>query len=247
MNLLSCYDDRRFKRGCTRFQAGVARPGLGLLGFDGKGKEIEVAFTIVIDGPNFINMLHNLGKSKEEILNSFSFEDLRGAIQKELRKRGLYSHPFLHAEFIYSNKERIGDFVDNKDQQIEDKKLLIDKIGNSDGFTPKEIPLTEGKQKEKGVDIAVFAKMMDVMLNSLIVSDPQHIVLVASDKDYVPALQLLRRVGIHTIVIGPKQYVDRKDKTEKEYPKELIYESYLFIDLREILEKMEEPLGVDSK
>lgn len=200
-----------------------------------------MAFTIVIDGPNFINMLHNLGKDKEEILDAFSFEVFRDMIQRELRRRGLYSHPFLHAEFIYSNKPRIGDFTEDK------KKLLINKIGNSDGFTPKKIPLTEGKQKEKGVDIAVFAKMMDVMLNSLTVRDPQHVVLIASDKDYVPALQLLRRVGIHTIVIGPKQYVDRKDKETKEYPKELIYESYLFIDLKEILKEMEKALGDESK
>lgn len=200
-----------------------------------------MAFTLVIDGPNFINMLHNLGKDQEEILYSFSFEVFRDVIQRVLKRRGLYSHPFLHAEFIYSNKPRIGDFTNDK------KETLIDKIGNSDGFTPKEISLTGEKQQEKGVDIAVFAKMMDVMLNSLTVRDPQHVVLIASDKDYVPALQLLRRVGIHTMVVGPKKYVDRRDKKTKEYPKELIYESYIFLDLKEVLDEMEEALRSDSK
>ena len=164
-----------------------------------------MAFTVVIDGPNFINMLHDLGKSKEDILkDSFSFEKLTNVIQRQLKLKGLYSHPFLHAEFIYSNKNRIGNFVNDE------KKLLINKIGNSDGFSPREIQLTEEKQKEKGVDIAVFAKMMDVMLNNLLPSDTQHVVLIARDKDYVPALILLRRVGIQTAVVGPKQWVDQK-------------------------------------
>jgi len=193
-----------------------------------------VAFTIVIDGPNFINMLHDLDKSKDDILaDSFSFENLRSAIQRRLKLKGLYSHPFLHAEFIYSNKNRIGNFINYE------KILLVNKIGNSDGFSPREIQLTEEKQKEKGVDIAVFAKMMDVMLNNLLQNDTQHVVLIARDKDYVPALQLLRRVGIHTIVVGPKQWVDQKDNKTKDFPKELIYESYLFIDLKEILIEME--------
>lgn len=193
-----------------------------------------MAFTIVIDGPNFINMLHDLDKSKDDILaDSFSFENLRSAIQRRLKLKGLYSHPFLHAEFIYSNKNRIGNFINYE------KILLVNKIGNSDGFSPREIQLTEEKQKEKGVDIAVFAKMMDVMLNNLLQNDTQHVVLIARDKDYVPALQLLRRVGIHTIVVGPKQWVDQKDNKTKDFPKELIYESYLFIDLKEILIEME--------
>lgn len=193
-----------------------------------------MAFTIVIDGPNFINMLHDLDKSKDDILaDSFSFENLRSAIQRRLKLKGLYSHPFLHAEFIYSNKNRIGNFINYE------KILFVNKIGNSDGFSPREIQLTEEKQKEKGVDIAVFAKMMDVMLNNLLQNDTQHVVLIARDKDYVPALQLLRRVGIHTIVVGPKQWVDQKDNKTKDFPKELIYESYLFIDLKEILIEME--------
>jgi uncharacterized LabA/DUF88 family protein len=63
--------------------------------------------------------------------------------------------------------------------------------------------------------------------------DPwRYVVLISSDSDYVPAIRLLSRMGTHTIVAGFRKLKD------KEYPIELINESYLFIEMSEIIDIM---------
>ena len=61
---------------------------------------------------------------------------------------------------------------------------------------------------------------------------PHHIVLFASDTDYVPALRLLAEQGTHVIIVGFKN-------TTPPLSIGLINESYLSLDLGELLEQME--------
>ena len=178
-------------------------------------------FTIVIDGPNFINELHRHNKSKDYILNTLSLPILQGLIQSRLRDEGLHSHPFLRTEFICSNKEQIGSFSGNE------RKELLNKLRRQKGVSVRVIELSSNESEEKGVDMSVFATLLEM-------GNPTFdVVLVTRDRDYVPAIRALTKRGIHTVVIG---------FDDEQFPIELINESYLFIDMHELLEEMEETL-----
>lgn len=181
-----------------------------------------MAFTIIVDGPNFINQLQRLGKDKEYILNKFSFPSFQALIQQKLHDNGLAGTPFLRTEFICSNKRRIGDFKDSERDE------LINKLKYERGVTVVEVQLSSNKadEPEKGVDITVFSRMLEM-------SDGgpwKHVVLVSADRDFVPALESLRKKGIHTILVGLK--------TQNSLI-ELANESYLFLDLEQLLFEME--------
>lgn len=181
----------------------------------------NMPFTIIVDGPNFINDLHRHSKDKDYIMNTLSFPILQGLIQQRLRKEGLHSHPFLHTEFICSNKPQIGNFSGDE------RSKLLHKLGRQKGVSIREIPLSSEEGQEKGVDIFVFARMLEMGKRSY------DIVLIARDKDYVPALEELTKRCVHTIVVG---------FDDGQYPEELINESYLFIDMNNLLGKMEEQI-----
>jgi len=175
-------------------------------------------FIIVIDGPNFINELHRHGKDKEYIMNKLSLPNLQAVIQEKLRENGLYSHPFLHTEFVCSNKPQIGEFKGRE------RTRLLKKLMSERGVSVRKVELSSKGEQEKGVDITVFATMLE--RGGLLT----HIVLIGADRDYVPALNALTKRNIHTIVAGFKdgKFVDL-----------LINESYLFLDLKELLAEME--------
>ncbi len=67
-----------------------------------------MAFSIVVDGHNFINDLERFGKEKDYILEQLSFPTLHSIIQNKLRSEGLYSHPFIRTEFVCSDRGPIG-------------------------------------------------------------------------------------------------------------------------------------------
>jgi len=174
-------------------------------------------FVIVIDGPNFVNELHRHGKGKEYIMEKLSFPVLQSLIQRELQRHGLYSHPFFHTEFICSNLKRLGDF------EGEERDRLLNKISRSTGASVREVRLSSRGDKEKGVDMTVFATMLE---RGGIYT---HVVLIGADKDYVPALNALTKKNINTIVVG----------FEDKSPAQLINEIYLFLDMGKLLKEME--------
>lgn len=176
-------------------------------------------FMIVIDGPNFINQLHRLGRDKEYIMKTLSFPFFHGVIQQKLAENGLYSHPFLHTEFICSNLTKIGQF------KGEEREKLLAKMRRQTGVSVRIVNLSRRKEDrgEKGVDMTVFSTMIE---RGGILT---HVVLLGGDKDYVPALNALTKRNIHTVVVG----ID-DGKSE-----ELINECYLFLNLEEVLHEME--------
>ena len=179
-----------------------------------------MGFAIIVDTPNFINDLVEHSYDKDDIIKFLSFPILQGLIQKRLRDNGLSSHPFLCAELIYSNQNKLGPFVDSE------RLDLIDKLSRQMGVTTIEVRLSKSGKDEKGVDMMVFVRMLEYGL----ISRPYlyHNVLIGSDRDYVPAMQLLRELGIHTILLG---FMDK-------CPNEQINESYLFINLKELIDDM---------
>jgi len=183
--------------------------------------------TIIVDGPNFINALHREGKDIDYILNTLSFSTLHGLIQNRLNRSGLVGHPFLHTYFICSDKKQIGPFKN------EDRAKIIDKIKKELGVSVVEIKQSETSGgPEKEVDMQVFIHMLEMGPLSLNPSEWKHICLISADKDYVPAVKILSKLGTHTVVVG-----FNTDKTK--FPIELINESYLFIELSDLLKEME--------
>lgn len=187
-----------------------------------------MAFSIIVDGHNFINDLDRTGKNKDYIMFQLSFPHLHDVIQNRLKLEGLYSHPFIHTEFICSNHGQIGPF------KGKDRDRLIRKLKNEKGVTIREVPQLTGKQK--GVDFTVFIRMMTLAKSP---AQPHEVVLFASDTDYVPALKLMAEQGIHVVMVGFKSGATSLNE-------ELINESYLSLDLHELLEEMESKIKKDD-
>jgi len=193
-------------------------------------------FAIIIDGPNFINDLNRyfqeeVTRTKYYIMNRLSFPIIHGLIQKELKEKGLYSHPFLGTEFICANKSQIGPF------RGQERTDLLSKLKREIGVKVREVALSPKEGGEKGVDMTVFVRMLHLGRTTPVT----HVVLFASDKDYIPALEELRDLGIHTIVVGFKTMSVKG--TEINYSEELINESYLYINLKDILDRMDERIN----
>jgi hypothetical protein len=186
-----------------------------------------MGFVIVVDGPNFVNDLHRFGKDVDYILNTFSFHTIHGIIQRQLNIQGLRGHPFVHTYFVCADRGKLGKF--NNDQKMQ----FLEKLSNEQGVTVDKI-IQSHKRGEQQVDMSVFIRMLTMGPFSTPQHDPwRHIVLIASDSDYVPAIRMLSSMGTHTITVGFREL------GEKRFPQELINESFLFLELNEILIQME--------
>ncbi|MBN2287110.1 MAG: NYN domain-containing protein [Tissierellales bacterium] len=180
-----------------------------------------MAFSIVVDGHNFINDLNRQNMGKDYVLNILSFPVLHAIIQNRLKSEGLYSHPFIHTEFICSDHGEIGPF------KGDERKELVKKLRNEKGVTILEVP--HHTKKQKGVDLTVFIRMMTLARSPM---QPHEIVLFSSDTDYVPAIRLLSEQGIHVVIVGFKTGSCSLNEG-------LVNESYLSLDLGELLKDME--------
>jgi uncharacterized LabA/DUF88 family protein len=180
-----------------------------------------MAFSIVIDGHNFINDLNRHGKEKDYVLNKLSFPFLQTVVQRRLTSEGLYGHPFIRTEFICSDKGEIGPF------KGDERKQLLKKLQNEKGVTVLEV--SHHTKKQKGVDLTVFIRMMTLAQSR---QQPHAIVLFSSDTDFVPAIRLIAEQGIHVVIVGFKTDPNPLNG-------DLINESYLSLDLGELLEQME--------
>lgn len=183
-------------------------------------------FCIIIDGPNFINRLLEHGVSKEYILNVFSLFKFAENIKGILKTKGLEFQLFPGIDFYCSKKN-----LSQLNQQETDK--LLDKFRKETGVTVHQISLKTDK-KEKGVDSSVITRMFEVQ------KFYETVVLVASDKDYVPAIEVLRTWGEYVITVG---------YSDKTHPTELINFSYLFLDIDDIFAyaKKKKPHVVKNK
>jgi hypothetical protein len=193
-----------------------------------------MGFVMIVDGPNLINDLHGSGKGMNYILETLSFPKIHSIIQRNLNIQGLRGHPFVNTYFVCSDRGRIGEF------KGEDRQRLLQKLKNEKGVTVDEIKQSHGKGREEQVDMSVFIRMLEMGPLSFPRNDPwRHVVLVASDSDYVPAIRLLSKMGTHTIVVGFREIKNDRTGETKKYPIELINESHLYLEMSEILSEME--------
>ena len=187
-------------------------------------------FSIIVDGHNLINDLKRNGKDTDYIKNTLSFPILANMIQRKLKENGLASHPYICTEFICSARGNIGDF---KSQERED---ILNKLRKERGVTVKTVEQhvqtkDENRERTKGDDMTVFVRLLQMGNPATL----RHVVLVASDTDYVPALQVLREYGIHTILVA-------FEKGKNPINTEMINQSYLFLDLEQLLTEMEDTI-----
>ena len=119
-----------------------------------------MAFSIIVDGHNFINDLSRNGKGKEYVLQQLSFPILHDIIQERMKSAGLYSHPFIHTEFICSDRGQVGDSFKSDSERRE----LLSKLKNEMGVTVREV--IQHTTRQKGVDLTVFIRMMTLLVYS---------------------------------------------------------------------------------
>lgn len=167
-------------------------------------------FCVIVDGTNFINRLFDMGRDKCFILNELSFPKIAESIQQLLVENGL---PALYngTDFYCSNK-KISNLTKSETDQ------LLNKLRYERGVTVEQVGIiTDGK--EKALDTSIIIRMFEVM-------DYYDImVLLASDRDYIPAFELLRKNGKYVITVGCRE----------NHPVELINKSYLFLEIDNIL------------
>ena len=137
-----------------------------------------MAFSIVVDGHNFVNDVERSGRTKDYVLRQLSFPILHAIIQEKLKIEGLYSHPFIHTEFVCSDRGKIGTL------NGAERDRFIGKLKHEKGVTVVEVP--QHTTKQKGVDFTVFIRMITLAKSP---AQPHEIVLFASDTDYIEMVQ----------------------------------------------------------
>ena len=187
-----------------------------------------MGFALIVDGPNFINDLNRYGKDFTYLMSTFSFPLLHMSIQRRLNIHGLRGHPFIHTYFVCADRGKLGKLDYNQ------RNMFLEKLKKEQGVTVDEIKQSKKSGQEEQVDMSVFIRMLEMGPLSALHDDTwRHIVLISSDSDYVPAIRLLSKMGTHTVTVGFQKL------PEKEYPVEMINESYLFLELSELLSEME--------
>ncbi len=187
----------------------------------------DISFTIIIDGPNFLNSLTRHGKDRDYLM-AFCFPTFRRTIQARLKELGLSHRTFKGTEFVCSNKKQLGPFTGR------DRPRFLDKLKREQGVSVTVVGLsTPTSGQEKGVDTTVITKMFEASEN---LGRQCEIILVASDRDYIPPTQVLRRWGCHIINVAFDDAFHSADQ---------INESFMFFDLKGILKQMD--AGDDRK
>lgn len=177
-----------------------------------------MAYSVIIDGPNFISRLIDNGLDKDFIaekfsLNNFLVEEIRIALKKEFG-----ADSALGLEFFYSQK--IPGPTKNKMTNNQWLKF-IERESKENAVYLRKVEIDS--DKEKGVDIAVAVRLIEVAEKCTVVC------LVSSDKDFLPALEYLKNKGTYICTAG----------ASKLHPIELKNVSYFFIDITHYLEKIQ--------
>lgn len=184
---------------------------------------MTIAFIVIIDGPNFLNSLLRHDRDPAYVMD-FSFPTFRRTLQAMLEELGLSHHPFMGTEFVCSNKHQLGPFKDSQ------RNYFVRKLKREQGISVTEVNLSSPNEggREKGVDTTVMVKMFEAALN---LGPECEILLVASDRDYIPPTRVLRRRGFHVINVA---------FDDEHHSEDQINESFMFLDMAQVLKRMEE-------
>ncbi|OAQ20034.1 NYN domain-containing protein [Thermosulfurimonas dismutans] len=168
---------------------------------------------IIVDGPNYINRVIELGIKPNHIARQLSLESLREIINKKL------------ADFDVKEKAEIVEFVCSKkkfgprSQRFSEKEqeLLLKRLKAEIGVYVDIVDLPGSS--EKGVDTTISSKIEDYA------KEVEILILLSSDRDFVPILKKLRgKVKVFLVSL------------KNDYPIELRNEAYatIFLDYRDL-------------
>lgn len=166
---------------------------------------------MIIDGPNYINRVIELGIDPIHISRQLSLEGLREVVNAKLKQYESLSGTSESVELICSKKR----FGPQKSKFSGDEQsLLIDRFRAEIGVYVDVVEIPGSS--EKGIDMTVSGKMEDYA------KDADAMVLVSADRDFIPVLRKLRhKVKILLIAL------------HEGYPIELQNEGYATIFLHE--------------
>ncbi len=171
----------------------------------------RLKFPIVIDGPNFINRILDMKIDKDLIAKQLSLNGFRTRIKELLNEQSIESDLSL-IEFVCS-KKMFGAGKQKFSQKERD--LLLSRLMREIGVHIEEVNLPGSS--EKGVDNMVTSKIETFSRNF------ENIILISTDRDYVPTLKKMREQGTRIFLIP----------LSKNPPIELINEAYITIDMFE--------------
>ncbi|MCH8034790.1 MAG: NYN domain-containing protein [Bacteroidetes bacterium] len=173
--------------------------------------------TIIADGPNLISRLIEEGIDKNVIAEKFSLYRLsENWIKDHLRSNSIPPKSF-GLEFIHSQK--LPGPKGNKLTKTQ-WEVFVKRSSSESGVFLNKV-MIDSPNNEKGVDIAVAVRMIEV-------SEVCDIIcLISSDKDYVPVLEYLRKKNKYICTVG----------FNDSHPIELKNLSYRFIDMTKFIQK----------
>jgi len=146
---------------------------------------------IIIDGPNFINRIIELGINSDIIANQLSLVAFRNRINQILLLTLGYGEQSYQIEFVCSNKQ----FGPNTNKFTNDEReLLLNRLKREQGVHINEI-IIPGR-KEKGVD-------GEIMISLERFSQSHDILIFFSyDRDFIPILKKIKNEGKKVITIS---------------------------------------------
>jgi len=165
---------------------------------------------VIIDGPNFICRIIDLGIDNDLIARQLKLEGLREIISKHLSCLKIPGECGI-IEFICS-KKMFG--PETKKFKKDEKDLLIKRIGEEVGVYVIEVDITGSR--EKGVDNMVSTRIEKYAEKS------KCIILISADKDYIPLLRRMKEKEKKIIVVS----------LQNNFPYEIINEAYAKIDIK---------------
>ena len=172
-------------------------------------------YIVIIDYPDLISRLIDLGISNKDISNLLSINSLLNSLIKgKLRDEFGYNTITRGIEVFCS--EKLPGPKNNKLSKDENDKI-IERVSKENAVYLNKIRISS--ESEKGVDVAIATRLIEASENTEILC------LFGSDKDYIPVLEYLKRKGKYVITIG----------VEEHHPREIFNLSYMFIDIKKFV------------
>ena len=173
---------------------------------------------VIVDGPNFISRLIDIGIDKDLITTKLSINALWNNLLKHTLRKEFPNLLLTPGVEFYCSPKRPGSTSDklSEDQWIS----LQERISRENAVSVNKIEIRS--RNEKGLDIAIATRMIELSEICDIIC------LASSDKDFIPAIEYLKRRGKYIVTIG----IDIK------HPPELRNLSYLYIDAKSFLSKV---------
>lgn len=166
---------------------------------------------IIVDGPNYINRIIDIGIDPVHIARQLSLDRLMDVLSEKIIDIKGVSSRCGFVEFICSRR-RFG--PKSKHFTEPQQKMLIDRLRGETGVYVDVIEIPGSS--EKGVDTTISGRIHEYA------NDVDTLILVSEDRDYIPTLNKLRH-RIKIILVALRD----------EYPSELQNEAYATIFLHE--------------